>query len=471
MTMRTLLAAGWIAFCAAAYAEVVRESFDTDPNWEGRNNALPADFEGVTVRQDFGFSPTAYAGGQAGEIGGHVHRSFRPATYALKIPEKTLNDTLSASGKFAVTGSAGGSGMLFGWHNKVPQGWRTPNSLAMRIDGESNEYRIFFEYGTQNWKTGGGDTFEGIYQTTTTPMFKADGTVHAWSLVYDPSGAAGSGEITYTLDGEVYTAPLEPGHKEDGATFDRFGIFNQQISGNGIDVYFDDLVVDGVAYSFDFDPEWVAVDNRVEQTDVVVRPYHDFQYRSTNHAGGEPGEIGGYVWRIEKSNPEQTLVYGTPIGRLTLNDELHASGKMCFKSAAVDSGILIGWFNEWTPVGTPPDNFLGIFVEGPSRIGHYFRPGCGNAYGDSAMAGEGPLIRPNGVSHEWTLDYDPEGKGGLGSITVTLDGEPVVLDLPEGLRKGNGSFTHFGVLSWNHGGHFVEVYLDDLTFTASTKDD
>jgi len=53
---------------------------------------------------------------------------------------------------------------------------------------------------------------------------------------------------------------------------------------------------------------------------------------------------------------------------------------------------------------------------------------------------------------------------------VTLDGDPVTIDMPEGVKKGYGSFSHFGVLSWNHGGHFVEVYLDDLSFTEGTED-
>jgi hypothetical protein len=450
-------------------ADILEESFRDDPKWEGRNN-VPKGFEGVKVHQDFGYSRSDHAGGEVGEIGGHVQRSFRPATYAAAIPVKTLDDQLTASGRFAVTACEGGSGMLFGWHNQTSQGWRTPNSLAMRIDGESSHYRIFFEYGTRNWKTGGGDTFEGAYQTTTTPLFKADGSSHEWSLVYDPAGADGLGEITYTLDGEVYTAALEPGHKEDGATFDRFGIFNQQITGDGMELYFDDLVVDGQSYDFSSDPGWTAMGNRGEQVDMVRRPIHDFGHRETNYAGGEPGEIGGYVWRIEKTNPEQTLAYGAPIGRLTLNDRLHASGRVCLRTASVDSAVLIGWYNEWTPVGTPPANFVGILLEGPSRIGHYFRPAYGNAEGTGDAAGSGPIIHPDGAAHEWTLDYDPTANGGLGSIAVTLDGDPVSIDMPEGVKKGYGSFSHFGVLSWNHGGHFVEVYLDDLSFTEGAQD-
>ena len=57
-----------------------------------------------------------------------------------------------------------------------------------------------------------------------------------------------------------------------------------------------------------------------------------------------------------------------------MNDELKASGKVCFQRAAVDCGLLIGGFNSNTAIGAPPNNFAGVLVEGPSRIGHYFRP-------------------------------------------------------------------------------------------------
>ena len=69
--------------------------------------------------------------------------------------------------------------MLFGWFHETSRGWRTLNSLAFRIDGNGGKYWVFFEYGTRNWLTGGGGTFDGPrYQTTRTKPFPADGTVH-----------------------------------------------------------------------------------------------------------------------------------------------------------------------------------------------------------------------------------------------------------------------------------------------------
>ncbi len=69
---------------------------------------------------------------------------------------------------------------MIGWFNENRRGWRTPNSLAFRIDGNGGKFWMFYEYGTRNWRTGGGGAFEGEqYQTTPTPPFPADGKPHA----------------------------------------------------------------------------------------------------------------------------------------------------------------------------------------------------------------------------------------------------------------------------------------------------
>ncbi len=443
----------------------VHEDFSRDPKWESRNNLLDRSVC-VTKTQDFGYSRTRHAGGEPGEIGGEVFRSTTPAVYARQVPLCTLEDSLRASGRFSVTQSSGGSGVLIGWFNHASRGWRTPNSLVFRVDGESSKFRVFFEYGTQTWKTGGGRTFEGRYQVTKTPMHEADGAAHTWSLMYDPDGAAGAGEITFTLDGKEYKTALAPGHKKDGAVFDRFGIMNVQMSGNGLTVWLDDLEVGGAKEDFAVDPKWESKGSRVTFQDCVIRPHHDFGYRRSAHAGGEVGEIGGIVWRIESANPQNAAYYGAPVGRLTLDDELVASGKIRLRAAAADSAVLIGWFNSLTYIGVPPANFLGILVEGPSRIGHYVRPVWASSDDQHEVMKEGPVIRPDETTHEWTLRYDPQGNDGKGRITMSLDGETVSMDFPESVRKGRATFDRFGLVTWHRGGHFVDVYFDDISYTA-----
>ncbi len=442
-------------------------NFSTDPGWDAKNNRIdPANAPAVI--QDFGYSPTSHCGGAVpGEVGGIVQRSLTHASYAKIIPARTLNDPLKASGKFCVTNAAGGSNLMFGWFNKDSRGWRTPNSLVMRIDGNGGKYWIFYEYGTQGYQTGGGGCFEGeAYQRTKTPPEKADGTVHTWSLEYDPNGAEGTGEITYLLDDRKYVLTLAPGHKEDGAVFDRFGILNAQTTGDALTAWFDDLVLDGVKEDFSKDPGWEEKGNRAKFVDRAVRPYHDFGFSQTNFTGGQIGEIGGIVWRADEKRPEQSGYYADRVGPLGMEQPLHAEGRVVMTKAGADSAVLIGWFNSKTHIGSPPNNFAGIMVEGPSRIGHYFRPAYSNAKGESAIQSSGPVIRPNSQAHSWTLDYDPNAASGNGKITVTLDGQPVSIDLKPGIKKDGASFDRFGMLSWQTGGHHVEVYLDDIKYTA-----
>ena len=446
------------------------EDFRVDPNWEGRGNRT-AEKHARTVGQDFGYSRTNYAGGETiGEIGGHISRSLTPATYATGIPTKTFNDHFTASGKFAVTEADGSSGMLIGWFNTDSRGWRTPNSLAFRLDGNGGKYWVFFEYGTQNYLTGSGATFEGErYQTTKTPPEQADGTVHTWSLTYDPSGAAGNGKITFLMDGNTYTVPLAPGHKADGATFNRFGMLNMQIAGKGMNVYLDDLSIDGKTYDFTDDPGWEENGNRVTFDDREIRPYHNFGWSETNHAGGTLGEIGGLIWRADERKPEQAGYYADRIGQLTMDNTLKASGKVAMLRASADSAVLIGWFNSETHIGAPPKNFVGIMVEGPSRIGHYFRPVYANAKGQHEIMATGPVIKPSRTSHQWRLAYAPDANNGHGQMIVTFNNETVSLNLKPGVRAGGAVFDRFGMLSFQRGGHFVDIYFDDISYTIRQK--
>ncbi len=463
------LLAAFIAVIASAATIQLHQDFSFDPCWEGINN-LPGLSIGVDTVQDFGYSATHFASNAVGEIGGRVSRSLVPASYLKPVGTKTLNDAFSASGRLAVPKCVSGSGVLVGWFNHDSRGWRTPNSLAFRIDTEPNKFRVFFEYGTQHWKTGGGATFEGPYQTTKTPLIEAGDTTHAWTLSYDPSGAGGLGEITFLLDDVSYKAALSEGHKVDGAVFDRFGMINQQSSGDEMSVYIGDLVIDGERQDLTKDPEWEAAGNRVAFRDTAIRPHHNFGYRTTSFAGGQSGEIGGLVWRIERVNPEQALSFGTPIGRLTMKQPLRAAGKIAMRGAGADSALLLGWFNSHTSVGAPPANFLGVLIEGPSRVGHFFRPVCAGSARSVAVLEEGPLLYPDSASHEWLIAYTPADADGKITVAAHLDSSRAILELKPEMLEENAAFDRFGCLSWQSGGLFVEIYLDDLDYTAQAEE-
>jgi len=459
--------------------KTVRAAFDADPKWDSfRSRLLPEALP--QVRQEFGYRTSQNAGGEsAGEIGGTIQRSRRRASYAKVISPKTLDDALSASGKLSVTRAGGGSGVMFGWFNQNSRGWRTPNSLAFRLDGNGGKYWMFYEYGTKNWRTAGLGAFDGLrYQTTKTKPFAADGTVHDWSLKYDPEGNAGAGLVTFRVDRRTYELPLRPGHKQEGATFDRFGIWNVQVSGNSMDAYFDDLTINGEREDFGRDPAWRGEQNDALYEERVVRPYHDFGFSDTNHAGGKPGEIGGNIFRDERP-----AYYAANTGALSLETSLTASGRIAFRNAGSDSGIKIGWFDSQskrtknTPEHEQPEkNYLGVTIEGPSRVGHYFRASYGDSSGsggaptaDPRTGAERPLIKPDGAIHRWKLEYSPQAADGNGRLSVTLDGKTHTLNLRPEDRARGASFDRFGLFNIQSGGHHVEVYLDDVSHTASAE--
>src|SRR5829696_6751326 len=111
------------------------ETFDRDPGWD-RSNNRPADRKDqpVEVKQDFGFTRTAHAGGKPGEIGGRIQAAAEPAYYGKVIRDSTLEGKLTASGTLAV--ADGGTHLLIGFFNAdAVNEWRTPNSIALRING------------------------------------------------------------------------------------------------------------------------------------------------------------------------------------------------------------------------------------------------------------------------------------------------------------------------------------------------
>jgi hypothetical protein len=458
--------------CAIALALVARgaeelETFDIDPRWEGFRNRLVPETLPVT-RQSFGYRLSQKAGGSGkGEIGGWVQRSTTPAWYATPVPPVTLTNRLTASGKFAVTRAEGGSGILFGWFNARSRGWRMPSSLVMRLDGNGGNYWLFFEYGTRHWFTGGGTTFEGDYQTTKTKPFAADGTVHAWRLEYEPRTDAG--ELTLILDGTRYQAVVPLEHIRDDALLDRFGIVNVQTTGDGMEAFFDDLEINGGRFAFDRDPQWEGRGNETEFRDRVRRPFHDFGYTDTQYAGGRPGEIGGIIWR-----DEQPAYYAAPIAPLSLEDELFASGTVAFRGAGSDSGAYFGFFDSEAKRNKSTSdrhaaatNLIAILVEGPSQVGHYFRCGYFNRLGKGILEDSGPTIEPDGRVHRWSLRYRPNTTGGDAEIQVTFDGRTQTTRVPKEHRAAGARFDRFGFFNLQVGGHFVELYLDDLRFTRA----
>jgi hypothetical protein len=248
-------------------------------------------------------------------------------------------------------------------------------------------------------------------------------------------------------------------------------------------VWLDNLTIDGQLHEFTTDPGWEGLNNRNTYLSTNVRPRFDFGYSpSTNHAGGaQGGEIGGQIFRGD-SRPEfggsrMAFYGGELVDVLTLDDPLHAEGKVSFERGVSDSTTLIGFFHSEGSVesnssqnSATPENFIGAAIEGPSAEGFYFYPTYGvQQEGVRASGGRGsptpPYIYPDGESHDWTLDYDPEANGGTGSITVSLDGQAVTLHLDPGHKQLGALFNRFGIITTHIDGNGQTVYFDDITYT------
>jgi hypothetical protein len=470
------------AQAAEPRAVMKTETFDRDPGWD-RSNNRPADRkdEPVEVRQDFGFSPTSHAGGKPGEAGGRVQAAAEAAYYAQVIREIKLQGPLRASGTLAV--ADGGTHLLLGFFNAgAVNEWRTPNTVSIRINGRGDHFFAYVEYCTSKWRAGGDSPksfpFKEDPQTKRrTPLGFASGRKpHRWSLTYDPAGNGGAGAVTATVDDKTAVCHLDPGHKSDGATFNRFGLLNVMKSADdATEVYLDNATVNGETETFDADPKWDARGNRRTYRTHNVRPRFDFGYSPTRFAGGtRDGEIGGLFFRGDCRYPERMAYYGDRIGPLSLDKPMKASGKVVMTRGVTDSTTMFGFFNARDSMRSNPSQsdaipeaVLGFNIEGPSSEGFLFYPvfraaGGNGTYGRDPQT---PHVYPDGVVRQWALDYDPAGAGGRGRVTVSLGDRRVHLDLNEGDKARGTRLDRFGFITPWIDGNGQTVYFDDLTYT------
>src|SRR5688572_24258687 len=268
------------------------ESFDRDPGWEAHNNRIvPKEYP--TIAQDFGYSKTHLAGKAAGEMGGQVWRASEPAYYADRIDPRTLDDKLSASGTFALTKTTPGGGVFFGFFRaeQPGAGGRPTGSLGLHIDTEHSGARLAVRLITgKNQSCGTFITpfIPGKFRPT---PIRNDGTRYAWKLDYDPQAGDGRGRFTFTLTSDAhkpgelekddlpethkqearrrfpstttFSVDLPEGYRQQGTTFDHFGLMNMMKAGGWMTIHLDDLEYVGRAQDFSQDPKWDASGNRV----------------------------------------------------------------------------------------------------------------------------------------------------------------------------------------------------------------
>jgi hypothetical protein len=474
-----------------AGARVKTEAFDRDPGWEAHNNQVAPKMV-KTVEQDFGYSATTnIAGNAAGEIGGTIWRTPTPASYAAKVPAKTLNDRLSAGGTFALTETRGSSGAFFGWFNSELTGGGRQSTLGFRFAGAGEGARITLQLVTATNQACGTKVTpwvkgRGLVRHTP-PSIRNDGTRYTWKLDYDPEANDGNGQIRFTIrsnraqpeefETKTHVVDLPKGYKEHGSRFDRFGLMNSMRACNPLKVHFDDVQYDGRVEDFSKDPGWIGAGNDARFESDQGGGAHVFGFQAqSGFAGGRPGEVGGVLWRSGAYG-----YYADRVGPLTLDDRLEASGKVVLSVGAPDSGMYFGWFNgaEKENAPTQAGNFVGVKIGGPTRVGHYFVPAyattkttpierVGNNKRPAKVAverGTGPVLVPKRV-FQWRLVYEPAGNGGKGTIEATLGDQSVTLALKPGDKERGAVLDRFGLFTGHLGGSFVKIYFDDVAYTA-----
>lgn len=474
-----------LAIVATAHAESRSENFAVDPHWEGVNNRIEVGIP-PRIAQRFGWrGDTNFAGKAPGEIGGYIQSSTRPAHYAEVLSSTlTVEQPLSFSGRFALVEGRSLSGWhtlcetMVGFFNDAEQGWRAKNFLGFRFIGsnEPDGCTIEVYFGPSNGAAGGQFLYKDgkfapgkVRDHDGTMLFRIppDAKQHPWSFDYDPAGADGAGAIRFEVDGTVWTINLLPEHRQAGATFNRFGLFNQQLPGRAMVVYFDDIVINGKAYDFTDDPNWEGKGNQDVFEDPVQYGSQDFGYcPDTNYAGGEKGEVGGRIWRIEE--PKFFGYYGADTGTLSLNDVIEARGKIAIRRFGIDSGVQLGFFLNTPEQEYPPRNFIGVIMDSWTQGGRFLMPEYGTSKRGQALDARQSLwFIDDGKPHDWTIRYDPAAGDGRGAVTVTLDDKRATIALPEGARVEGATMNRFGLFGMQHGnGKFAEIYLDDVTYTV-----
>jgi len=458
------------------------EMFDCDPGWIGVNNRLARKQPPVTVKQDFGYSKTSHASGDEGELGGVVTPAGEVAYYGKVMRPVTLNEPLHASGVMAI--GHGETHLLLGFFNAdTTNEWRTPNTIAMRLNGRGDHFFAYVEYCTSQWRAGGDTT---PFPTRTDPVtnrssligFPSGRQMLPWTLTYDPRGNERKGVVTATIGDDMAVCNLDESHRADGATFNRFGILNVMKSAdNGSEVYFDNMTIQGKTESFENDPNWDGKNNRQTWQSTLVRPRFDFGFSQTRFAGGiAPGELGGQIFRGDCRYPDRMASFGDKIGELTLGNPFKASGKIAMTRGVTDSTTLFGFYNARDSMrsnelqsDSVPASVVAIHIEGPSREGFCFYPVYRTKDGNSRVSNlrESIHIYPDGAVHDWSLAYNPDGADGKGQITVSLDSESGTFDLEVGAKTSGTQLDRFGIVTSWIDGNSQDVYWDDITYTVN----
>ncbi len=290
-----------------------------------------------------------------------------------------------------------------------------------------------------------------------------------------PDAGHGHGRVTLQFDDETpYVFWFDAKIRNAPAEFDRFGLFNIARFGTRTEIYLGNLKVNGEAVELSQDPHWEGRNNESKYVEPNFHGMHSYGWSQSNWAGNQPGEIGGLFWRTEAQDPLFSY-YGDDVGELTLDDPISFSGTICFTDGMTDAAAYFGFFNrdnqqekftaERQDAAFPMPNMMGIHIADLTAVGYYFAPLVSSS-DRQAVSESCEVFVPDRRRRHFSYVYDPQANGGTGRATVTLDDRAYELDLTPEQRKSGALFNRFGLANVRGGGHSVEFYLDDLSYTA-----
>jgi hypothetical protein len=290
-----------------------------------------------------------------------------------------------------------------------------------------------------------------------------------------PDAGGGHGRVTLTIDDEVpYVFWFDEKIRQAPATFDRFGLFNIARFGQRVELYLGDLAVNGETIELSQDPYWIGHNNESQYIEPNFQAAHSYGWSQTHWAGESPGEIGGLFWRTEPQDPLFSY-YADDVGQLTLEDPISFSGSICFTDGMTDAAAYFGYFNRNSQLevfeadvpdaGFPMKNMLGFAIADTSAVGYYLTPFMTSSQREGAAANCGVFV-PDRRRRPFMFRYDPAANDGVGRVTVTWEGKEHAFDLSPELRKIGAVYDRFGLANVRRGGHSIEFYLDDVTYTA-----
>lgn len=192
--------------------------------------------------------------------------------------------------------------------------------------------------------------------------------------------------------------------------------------------------------TFDADPGWDGRNNRA--TDPGPRQIvQNFGFNSSSaNAGGSAG-IGGFI-----TPAGEPAFYGKVITPASFNTPLSASGILNVPQGG--GHTLIGFFNadtvnEWR---TPNTIALRIYGRGSYFLA-YLEYGTGLWRAGGASFGGEAAIPTGPAGYPFSLNYDPNGAGGRGTVSAILGSYSTVMTLDSGHKADGAMFNRFGILN------------------------